>query len=641
VADRLMSNGRIEEARSLLEGLDARVEQRSGTVLLHLAAVGLLQGDEVLTLDSLERAEAFAPPSETAFGHLILGVQTRQWSRLPVYARSLTGSDASLTEAQATIVAILDERIDQAELAVRERGADNAREPLWHLLSAAIDVLRGRPIQLDESIGGDNRAETLTAIYGGSTNVRDVRPMLAHLLALESSAWRVWAVADMLRVQPPESGSLWSNFLAARGFVALDQGLEAERILRRITRGWPTFAPAWDLLEQVKLARVGRTHHIGMVRLREERRAALGPRPGEEAEELLTEAWKLELGGNLEPALEKARQAVAADPDLESALVKLGELQRKLGDWTGAIESLGRAARQTEPASDSEVVAEFVGLLLGARAATPPQITAERLLRELQSQMARLGSDPLVALELAELDGPGVSQAIGISRAYAHLDHFRESTENVAIESLRPGATQKWKDFYQSLEPERAALFLQGELRLDPGSIDLWVMYGEVLEAQGRRKEAIELYELIQSMVPSGKTLRAIASLLAHSGADPTLVQEKVDQACVLEHRDQPDVPMLVSVARALVNGNAPQINRGIGILSDIWTNRRSELTAADEIDVGQMFGTALVQRADPRDRKLAHEVLTDIAPRISDNPRRNLVTALGHLATQIPARQR
>jgi hypothetical protein len=45
------------------------------------------------------------------------------------------------------------------------------------------------------------------------------------------------------------------------------------------------------------------------------------------------------------------------------------------------------------------------------------------------------------------------------------------------------------------------------------------------------------------------------------------------------------------------------------------------------------------VQRADPSDRKLAYDLLNEIAPRITERSRRNLVEALANLAAQIPAR--
>jgi tetratricopeptide (TPR) repeat protein len=640
VADRMLIEGRLAEVRVLLESFDARPELRSGDVLLRLATTGLLQADEALTLDSLERAEAFTAPGVTAFGRLILAVQRKQWSRLPLFVRAVVQSRYKFSRHQDVVLAILDERIDQAEREIAEARVVQPEDPLWPLLGLVVDTLRGRPCVTPESFGVENDGETLCTVQGG-LGARDVRPLLAHLLALESPEWRVWTVADLSRLEPPTPGCLWASFLAARGLLELDHADDAERRVRQINRLWPRFVPAWALHEEIKLARLGAFDTIGLVRLREDRRQALGPRSGEEAEALLTSAWNLEAAGSAQQAMIRVRRALELDPQLEPAWVKLGALLADSGDTLGALDALQRAVGTTAVASNNPVVAQYVEALLAARKSHPSEVSIARVYNELNALMTRFQDDPLLALELAraELDNPGVSQAASVAKAYERLSRFREWTAKKPLEHLRLGATAAWKDFYQAHEPRRARAFLEQELLLRPGAIELWRMLGEVLEAEGRAKEAVELYETIQSMVPTGEVRRAVAALLAASGADPALVEQYIQDAMKLELRAVPDADLQVIHARALLNGSASQVDEGIRILREVLDEREVG-ERYSLIDIAQLYGTALVHRATAQDRALANRILLEIAEQIADQPRKQLVVALANVAAGVAPRR-
>jgi hypothetical protein len=645
-SDELLMHGEVEEARRLLAALDRTrfetAESFNATILMRLAAVGLLRHDKELAQECLERAEAFEQAGLPEFGRLLIALEGRSWSRLPLLVRELTDKGFKSTRVQAVVLSILDERMDEARRMIEENRRAEPREPVWRLLLACLDVLRGRSPGVDEVIGEDNAAETRYTLEGGE-GPHDPRPFLARLLALESREWRVWAVSDLLRHPLPASGSLWANYLAARGLNDMGQPAEAERRLRLVTRSFPTFAPAWNEIEALKLKRIGRFDAEELVRLREERRKALGRRPGEEAEELLTESWTQESAGNLDAALELARRASELDPELVPALYKLAQLQARAGDWSAASAAFHRAASFAEVSSSSPIVADFTAMLAAARDADPQRVSPAMVLEELEELARRFDRDPLAALALAraELRNTDLSPAIAVERAYERLDRMRERAPRTALDELRPGSARQWKDFYQGLDPARAEEFVRRELALEPGSLDLWLMLGETFQAQERRREAVELYELVQRMVPDGKTRRAIASLLASSGADPNRVEQNLHEACRLEGRQAPDADMEFTLARALLNGGPEQRARGLDILAALWQQRRSAQGSVTEIDIGQLYGTALVQRADPRDRELASGLLSSLAPRIEDASRRNLVEALSALALQIPAKTR
>src|SRR5262245_51337843 len=238
-------------------------------------------------------------------------------------------------------------------------------------------------------------------------------------------------------------------------------------------------------------------------------------------------------------------------------------------------------------------------MLTQGRRQDPQRVSAGMVYSELDLLARRFPDDPLVALAFAqaELANPEVSPAVGISRAYERLDRFRaridarspppgerpllaatdgevpaeEAARPVSLDDLRAGSARQWKDFYERMEPARAEAFVRRELLARPGSLDLWLMLGETFEAQSRREAAIELYELIQRMVPEGRTRRAIAALLASSGADPARVEQNIAEACRLEKREAPDIDMLFILARSLVTSEAEQ-NRGIETLSGLWS---------------------------------------------------------------------
>jgi hypothetical protein len=166
-------------------------------------------------------------------------------------------------------------------------------------------------------------------------------------------------------------------------------------------------------------------------------------------------------------------------------------------------------------------------------------------------------------------------------------------------------------------------------------------MLGETLVAQDRRAEAITLFELVARMVPDGETHRALARLYAEAGADPAKVETAIAAAVKLEGRKAPDVDLLYTLARVLT-GNTAGVSRGLQVLAGLWQQRDAAVGRIKDLDIGQLYGTVLVQRADPADRQLASNLLHDISAAIvGDRSRKNLVDALALLAAQIPARTR
>ncbi len=692
--DTMLAYGQVAPARALLDFLDAQAETRTRDVMLRRAAVALLNRDPVGAQDELDRAQVFDDGSAVAFGRLLAVLESRIYNRLPIFVRALYSTSFRPTRLQSAILAILDERVDEARYLISEGRRLEPREPNWSLLEASLEVLAGRNPDLSALVDSTGADETLFLLRAGD-NQRNPRTMYARLLALESPDWRLWAVADFAHLKPTVPGSMWASYLSGRGQASAGMAQDAERTWRTVLRSWPTFVPAWDALEKARLERLRRFDHVDMVRLRADRRLALGARPGEAAEELLTEAWAREIAGNLTGALESVRASVELDQELAPAWFKLGQLCHRLAEWDSAIAAMRRAARSAEVETASPIVEEFVSVLRDARAALPERISAESVRADLAELALRFPNDPGVVLAQAraELDQEDIAPAVRVARAYDRLDRFLARLDEAAIataaqlkaeraaalakpvargkagrnptpravmdmlipsrattlrpakgqrqslDQLRPGSTGAWKDFYQSLEPARAEAFVRSELLRSPGSLELWRMLCEALVAQGRRAEATRLFELMARMVPAGKTHRALADLYAGTGAVPAKVQASIAAAVLVEGRTAPDVDLLFLLARELTS--TPQgMTQGLQVLEGLWQQRDAAIGRIKDLDIGQLYGTALVQRADPADRQLASSLLNEVSAAITnDRARKNLVDALALLAAQIPAR--
>ncbi|HTF87532.1 MAG TPA: hypothetical protein VK843_03925 [Planctomycetota bacterium] len=690
--DGMLARGQIAAARALLHLLDSREETRTLDVLLRLASVALLDHDAAAVTDQLDRAEAFDTRGAVAFGRVLAALESRVYTRLPIYVRALYDTPFQATRLQAAILSILDERLDEARRTIADARRQFPKDPQWAMLEASVEILGGQIPDLSRLVDDLTREETMFMLRGGDRQ-RDPRRLFAHLMAIDSPEWRLWAVVDFSKLKPTTPGSLWATFEAGRGLAAAKMPQDAERAWRILLRSWPTFEPAWDALAEVRLERVKRFDHVDMVRLRADRRRAVGPRPGEEAEELLTEAWSQELAGNLGAALDSVRASVVRDPDLAPAWFKLGQLSHRVPSWNESLDALRHAVRSADVVSDSPIVEEFIAVLRDARAADPAHVSATLVRSELADLSLRFPEDPAVALAQAraELDQEDITPAVRVARAYDRLDRFAGHLDELAasraalkaaraldekpsgddaaridpgaardddsdpaaartsaarlerpsLDSLRAGATGAWKDFYQSLEPARAEALVRDELGRRPGSLELWRMLGETLVAQDRRGEAIQLYELVTRMVPDGKTQRALAKLYADAGADPARVDSAIAAVVKLEARKSPDLDLMYTLAKSLTGSQAGQ-SRGLLILASLWQQRQSAIGRIRDIDIGQLYATTLVQRADPADRQLATSLLQEVSAAITnDRARKNLVDALALLAAQIPARTR
>ncbi len=643
VVDRMLCAGYFEQALAFLEQLDRFAETRSGGVVLRLAMVQILLDRREEAQKTLDRAEALTESGMAAFGRALLATEAEAWGTLPLQMADLVRSELRTTAVQRAAVALLDERLEEArDIAERKIEEEDDRDPLWVLFEHAADVLRAIDFVPAPQFGEETAEETRLALHGLGSGKRDPRRLLVRVAAVESPPWTVWAVAEMMREGIDPDGTMWPAYLSARGYRNLGLADEATQLLERINERWPTFAPAWDLREELELERLGRIDHLDLVRLRHQRRQKLGLRPGEEAEEALTAAWAAEQAGALDRAVKKAREAVELDEEFLPARFKLAHLLREREKYAPSIEAYQEAFAIAPEENAFELAEEFLGVLSEAHAADPEQFPDTLVQSELESLALRLPRDPLVALHLArgDLETVGLSPALAIDRAYRRLDGFRATTGNLPIDELRPGTSRLWKDFFAGLDPERAERFVRTELRARPGSLDLWTMLGETYEAQGRLREAIDLYETVQQMVPDARGRLRIAWLQATLGEPHERIEDHLAAAEELDPLVSRGARLQFITARSLFNSPGESQATALQMLATLWRGR-DQTTVLGKDELGQTYGTLLVHRGDSADRDISHAVLTETAQVIEDSARRNLVLALANLGKQIPVRRR
>ena len=640
VIDRLFLGAELRRANRLLQELDARPDTRSGVVMLRLAQQQWLSEASTQFRIALLRSEAYLENGGPELGFLIDAVEGRRWNQMRRLVGDYEASGAGRSLLEQAILDMLAARLPEARAHVIEGQQTQPEESLWTLLETALAVLEFRAPP--GHFTGDSADETLFTLSGHGSGERDPRQILVRILALFHPDWTAAMVADFSRTKVPDEGSLWPTYLAARGRHMLGLDDDAEALVNSILRPWPTFTPGWDLREELQATRIQQPNHPRVFAKQQQRYDALGPEPGRRLDDLVRKAYTLSTNEDLAGAMEQVDAALALSPHHIPALMFKASLHRKQGEWLDAILACGAAAGRAPTASDSWVVDEFLEILDQAMLSAPDLMDSGLITEQLDTLEARFQQDPLIPLAKAELDlkttrsSPGVQ----LSKALNRLQDFLQRNDGVALDALRPGSSRAWLQFFIVRDPERAHRFVLEQRKLRPESLDLWRMLGETYEALGRNLEAIALYEQIHSMLPDGAVARSLARLYADSGEDDARVREFIKYAIKLDKVPPRDFGLQLIQARSLINSVTPSArNEGIEILAGLWERRKRAADDAQLAEIGELYGLGLTWRSHRADRTLAHEVLTEVEPLITDPARRNVVRALANLALQMSGR--
>lgn len=643
VVDRLLANRTADSALALLRRLDQLPEGRGAEVLSRLTVAELMGGDVDAASEALARAEAYREDGFAQLGRVLIAVEGRSWSRLPALVRELREAELSLAGDEGldplreALLAALEEHLSEAVGRAQEGLATEPDEPLWGLLLGAIEELRGRPIHAPGALGREGQKETAKFLSGSPKAPRDPRQCLAALVTLGYPEWELWGRAQLLEQNAESSGTLWPGYLSAR-FEQRAGSLEiARNRLRPLSKRFRDCVPVWQLLEDVAYAIHGRLEHPELLTYRAGRAAAEGAASSEAGVmDLLVLAETLERNGELDKALDRAREAVALDPQSELAHLRDAQLCVRLNQWGEAIENYGFLFEFAEPELTRGYLPEFISAVDHGLDADAVDLGSVTLL--LESLATRLPDEPLLAARLAELEFDRLpdNPLLAGSRAVAYLERFRERTEGVALEDLREGVTESWLELYLAYDRSLAEAFVRDELAKRPENLELWLMYGRTLEASGRYEEAVEHYETVRRMVPEPRALRRAADILARLGTDHPRVVTYAQRIAAVDNLQTNDPQLRFLLARSRVNGSPTGLGAGVVDLVQLWKDRE-QLPESILDELPTLLLAALLRRGDPADKDLALEVGEVALAQTEGDLEREAIRAQLNLALLLP----
>lgn len=636
----LWREGLLEDAHELLSVLDADEGTRSSDGMIALGITGLLSRDSVGALEAFDRAEAFRVDGTPELGRVMLLVDDRNWSHLPATIRDLLHSDLELGDIEEAALTLLSEEFESGDVLAQAGLRMSGRDARWWLLAASSAFLRGSSFETTPDLGPGAPESLTELLHGVAGERRFPRQTLALLLCLEKPQFRAFAEARLRPLVRRGIGGGWTACLLAHAAMADGRLSEAAQELRKTLETHPDFAPAWELLEWVELERNGRDDHPNVLRVRGERRAALGSRAGEEAEELYAQALVLDAAGNHDRALERVASALAVNPKLHPARSLEGRLLHRTGRHGEALEAFRSLFRSLTPELAAEELPGYLDFLLEAHRMAPAQVSQASLEIEFESLSSLLPLDPLIPLAQAraELATSGAEMALRVQRAFEILHEFRDARRDSTVEGLRPGCALEWAREMAALDPTRAESFLRSELESHPGNLDLWIELGSILEAGLQFQEAIEHNLFVLRMMPDAPTRQRLVSLLAAYGTDIDLLETNITALEGMKQRT-PASDLNFWRAQARVHHGDKLADEGIRLLEKLLETPARIQGTVTRAQIAQLYGTALVQRGRSKDAEAATQAL-ELAMRetVGQPVRHSMVTALRNLAKNLGA---
>ena len=632
--DHMLALRSEDSARELVARMQERAKLRSGPLFIREAQVALIAGDLELAEEALERALAYDESGAAEIGLLLLHVERREWSALPRAVVELSHSGFTPAPMQYCIAAALGERLAEARAAAVAAKPVEDERWLWELLGASLAALGAESTPVRAEVADFVRSQGFGVAAAGTIE-RDPRRLLSRLLALGHPDWTAWAIADLSRVAPPEEGSLWPSYVAVHGLAWLADTRSAEARARALVEAWPSFSGGWDLLESVLQEELRRPDHPRLLRVVEERRAALGEPERPTVELLVAEARLAEQRGDLDAALSAAQGAVALDARSAPAQRRLAQVLRKRGDWAAALASF-HVGMELAPGgeSDSVPVREFLTLCEEARVATAGVLDRTVKL-EIEFLVARFPADPLPALSQARAALREVADdpRSALARVYALLSDLRRRSDKVPLEHLRPGSAIEWADVLASFDPEGACDLLEEELAHTPASVELWRALSVACERAGRLDRSLEAAETAVRMLPDAASARRLAELSARRGDALEIVQRHIDDARRVGGAAAEDRSLTLARARALMQGNSARLGEALDILARLWQERSATARPAELGEIGTLYALALCRRYDMTDRAKAAAVIDEARRHVADPTQRNVLVALSGVA--------
>ncbi len=603
IVDELIMHSKFELALTTLDQIDEHVELRFGGFLMRAALVHMLLGNEEQVELYLERADAFEDTGDPELARIFMCLEQRDWPGLAREAKRLNELETEPSELAAIILAIFREDLETASDLLAEQlheGRDSFG--LRILAGACRDFLGSRGFQ-QSPLNRKLRLDYVRLLRGSGNHQRDPRQALGVLLAFESPGWMPWARAQIEKLDAQIVGPLWPRFLKTRMLVWEGELNLAIQNLISLHLIRPEFVPAWKLHQVVLARQLGSEDHPDFRAFRLLRASSLEGVRGNQAEGALAAAARALNEEGPERALELSLELVEDFPEWAPGFEALALLQSRLGHHRDAVYSWAAACKHSYPAANLTAIPELFAALDATRR-TRQELPMEELVAILEDLANHLPHDPMLALQLAELDieNETVDPAAGVDRAFARLDRFRTRTDKT-LNQLRARSARRWIDFIVEIDTRKAEELIESELLRRPGELELWLLQSQVHRARGEIELALESCRLLLKVSRDPRVLRELASLLAFSGAPQSQVLPILNEVARKDPASVNDPEMIMTRVSSVLNGGQPPPESTIKVLRNVWLNRRAPGIDIDHGDLGYLYIKALLLRDQPRDR--------------------------------------
>lgn len=612
VDDALLEN-KTDLALSMLERIHHHTHLRSGRFILLEAQAHMLRGEFLEAERDLERADAFEDGGGPELTRVFLHLEAHNWPELARESKRALNSGASHTPLSQAILLLFAEDIDAAREAVDNLDPLDAETLGWTILSYALDDFQGRDPEENPLPEGKLGRDFKRLLRGNNTQRRDPRSALGLVLAAQLRGYRPWVRALVRELEGGAVGPLWPMYYEAHVALWNQRYTDALTTLDAVHALRPTFLPAWDLHEAVLAIQFDSEDHERLQHFRSIRAKTLHGLTKETAETLLVQASEALAADGPQRGLELALELVEAYPRWAPGHAHLAEVYTTLDQTEAAFKSWADACTRAKAAPNLRYVPKMLNAV-DSIDPTDESLTLEEIFQILDDVSRHLSEDPLLTLRLAELDIElePVDAATGVDRAFGRLQRFRSMTDK-SLNQLRARSARKWISFVTAIDTDEAEMLLEDELRRRPGELELWLLRGDVLTAQGKLVKAIENCDFLLEMSRDVTALKEKASLIAKRGANFREVMPYLTEISERDQKAGTSLEVTIIRLRALLNQNSPVPDGPINTLRNVWRNRKNSSLDLDFTQVGFLYIKALLRNDKPGNRTKARRVIQNL----------------------------
>ena len=617
LSDLVLRYGRPQVAVRLLSEPGGQSEAGPGPDLLRRALIATHLGELEAAEDLIDRAEPFIEDEEAGVLRLIIDSRRENWIDCGRTAAGMLQRGGEEEPRRTALLYLFGGREEEA-LEIAEFGAQLAPEIFeWHLIAGIANLVLENELSIPANFG--KRALGQTALFlgagvtgGGSTF--DPRQVAALLLARELPTLSPFLQAEFGEMSPAARGKLWPGLLGASLLEQNDQLAEADRELTALTSAFPDCRAIWERLENAYLARLPSPDHPRLEKLRRDRLTAYATANPRGVEGALLRADRAARAGDLPEALRIATSAVDRSSGWSEARLEQARILTTMRNWEPALEAWRHLVIDHAGPDARLGVGGLIEMLEEALRASPPGLDPQTVIITLREVALAHPHDPRPPLALARMDlyGDPLNPSIGIERAWARLTTFRQDHAGVPLEDLQRGATGEWARFYVAMDPAEAEEFIDAEMQLLPGDVELWGLLGRVQRELGKLRSSALVLNRAGRMAEDPRLKLELARTFLVSGADPRLVAAPLDALVKISRKPETLDSKLIRVESLLDRFEESAWAQALERLEPLWDERSPGSAPGEFARLAELYTRALLLRGEDGDFQRALEVLDE-----------------------------